>query len=807
MKHRPTLRVTFLAIAVSIVCIMGLAQQADAQLRDLIGGQQQDGFLTGASTDPEVSAKLVLESGDVAVLSIQVTLPPGSHTYSTNPPFTGRTEIHIKNSKGLKSVDGKFTADRKPEVRTVEYLGRVEEFYDSVTWKRKYRIQAGSEFASVDGILEFQVCDESCRALKTPFNAVLAIKATAPRTKDTSTDESQIERHPFQLQASHKTRSKGKPPIAFKFELLPEDAVPGDGVTFRITATLVPEYHTFALNHDRKNIGRPTKFILENQTGLEALDEGFQSDRLPETHLTDDGKPQLIHHESVVWTRRFRVRPEATSGGYGLQGMIVYQVCTKNFCVPGKVRFALGTIDPASVEVTESGSVGTAKESQTEDESQDAESVVLKGFQGLDDGSIGGTGSGLGTYILFAFLGGLILNIMPCVLPVIAIKALSFVQQAEESHERLMALNLTYSAGVLSVFITLASLAAFASLGWGGLFQSVGFNITMACIVFAMALNLLGVFELSVPGLVGSAAGNQKQEGLFGAFMTGVFATLLATPCSGPFLGTTLGWSVKQSPGVIYLVWSVMGLGMASPYIVFAFFPAAIKWLPRPGNWMVRFKEFCGIVLLGTALFIVSFLNESYTIPVLVMLLGIGLGLWMIGKLYDINSTFQKKMQIRVVATVLAVGIAYFGYGIRNPGVQLPWEDFTNSRIDEAINKEHKTVLIDFTADWCLSCKTVEKLALNTTPTLDLVTEHEIVVIRADWTDGSPEVTKWLDGLDSISIPVTAIIPANRPKRPIILRDVYSQDMLLKSLRKAVQLPAESSNRSARSDASNHRTR
>lgn len=801
MQNASTLRASFVTTAVSLLCIAGFVNHAGAQFVDLIGGQQG-----GESADPEVTAKLVLDSGDVAVLAIKVKLPPGSHTYSTNPPFAGRTKIQIKSSKGLTAVEDKFTSDPKPEVRSVEFLGRVEEHYESVTWKRKYRIEAGSESVSIDGILDYQVCDErSCRPLKTPFKAVLAIQQSGSTTKPVANAAQDFERHPFQHKGAHKSRSKGQPPIGFEFQLSPENAGAGDEVTFKVTATLNPQYHTFPLKHYPDNVGRPTRFLIENHTGLDPLDEEFRADREPEAHSGDDGKTQYAYYKTVTWSRRFRVSPKAESASYGLKGMVVYQICTEKFCIPGKISFALGTIDPAAVSVELPGSPTTTKNPQAAD-SEQAECIVLEKIEGFDDGSIGGSSAGLGTYILFAFLGGFILNFMPCVLPVIAIKALSFVQQADESRERLMALNLTYSAGVISVFVALASLAAFAKLGWGGLFQSVEFNITMACIVFAMALSLLGIFEIPVPGMVGSAAGSQHQEGLFGAFMTGIFATLLATPCSGPFLGTTLGWSVKQPPGVIYLVWSVMGLGMASPYIVFSFFPAAIRSLPRPGNWMVHFKEFCGIVLLGTVLFIVSFMHESYTIPVLVMLLGIGLGLWMLGKLYDINSSFNRKMVIRFSAVAVACGIGYFGYGLRNPGVQLPWEEFANNRIDEAVHKEHKTVLIDFTADWCLSCKTVEKLALNTEPTLKMVRDHEVVVIRADWTDGSPEVKKWLDKFDSVSIPVTAIIPAHRPERPIVLRDLYSQAMLLKSLKRAVELPAESKNQSARAEETGRRS-
>ncbi|MFH1303797.1 MAG: cytochrome c biogenesis protein CcdA, partial [Planctomycetota bacterium] len=395
----------------------------------------------------------------------------------------------------------------------------------------------------------------------------------------------------------------------------------------------------------------------------------------------------------------------------------------------------------------------------------------------------------LASYLFFAFLGGLILNVMPCVLPVVAIKVMSFVQQAGENRMRIFLLNIFYSLGVLTVFLGLASLAVFAGLGWGGLFQSTKFNIVMACIVYAMGLSMLGVFEIPVPGMVGSAAGGQQKEGLTGAFLTGILATLLATPCSGPFLGPVLAWSVQQTPNITYLVWLTMGLGMASPYLVFSVFPKAIAWLPKPGMWMVRFKEFSGIVLMGAVIFIISFLDESLTIPVLIMLLGITTGLWMIGSLYTHNSSLRKKMTVRVTALLLTGGICFFGYNMSQKSTNdLPWVPFNVAEL-KRLRAENKTVLIDFSAEWCLTCKTNEKFALNTPETLELIKKHNIVPMYADYTDYSPTIKEWLDKFKSVSIPLTVIFPANRPNEPIIIRDLYSQTTLLEALQQAAETP------------------
>jgi thiol:disulfide interchange protein DsbD len=294
----------------------------------------------------------------------------------------------------------------------------------------------------------------------------------------------------------------------------------------------------------------------------------------------------------------------------------------------------------------------------------------------------GSTDGSLVTYLIYAFLGGLILNVMPCVLPVIAIKVLSFVQQAGEDRSRILVLNLVYSLGIVSVFLGLAATAHLSSWGWGGLFERWEFSVGITAFVFVMALSLLGVFEIPIPGFVGNTAGTQQQEGLTGAFLTGVFATILATPCTGPFMGTALAWSVKQDPAVIYMVWGMMGVGMATPYLLFGAFPGAVKYLPKPGAWMVTFKQICGFVLLATVVFLLYGLSDKYVVPTLVLLLGLGVGLWMIGNLYNLASPMAWRMKMRVLALFVTSTIA---------GLALYMV---------TAKKEGNIVLVDFTADW-----------------------------------------------------------------------------------------------------------
>lgn len=493
-------------------------------------------------------------------------------------------------------------------------------------------------------------------------------------------------------------RGKVADPVKVLFRLSPEDAKPGQAALLSITMELDEGWHTFALNHDPKNSGLPTLIELTSLNGLKAAEDKFSPSLAPEIGTTKEGIQQRVHHKEITWTMPVSVEKSE----YGLAGTLRYQICNEGQCRPLKgVPFELGHIakvaakltpEPIKTVVTPTPPAATPG---GEDGGPTYRGQKFEPRKDQDPES-------LGLFVVYAFLGGLILNVMPCVLPVIAIKVLSFVQQAGESRSRILLLNLTYSLGVIAVFLLLASLAIlpnvvdlswfFAKLGmdaskldrWGGLFQMTGFQVAMSCLVFAMGLSLLGVFEIPVPGMIGSAAGHQHQEGPLGAFLTGIFATLLATPCSGPFLGVTLGWSVKQPAHITYLVWSVMGLGMASPYVLLGFFPGWVKFLPRPGNWMVTFKEVCGFILMGTVIFLMSSLKANWILPLLILLLAIGFSLWMIGHLYTINSPGRRRWTVRTFAAIVSGLGCWMAMGLADekPGVhELPWQAFDGVKL------------------------------------------------------------------------------------------------------------------------------
>ncbi len=747
------------------------AQQGLKDLFNLNGGAAVD---SGDATIKVTLEPAVPKTGETVSIKIDVKIPAGSHTYSTSPDFGGATKIGVTTVAGVEAIDRDFVSNPKPTAKFDPNLQqRVEFFEDRVVWSRQFKVLDAKTFA-LAGSVSLQVCDDgSCRplpAVKFAFGSKEALAAAAAPK--------------FSMSHSPTTRSVtgDRPgPITWTVRLSPENAKPGDVVTLEAKALVAKDYHIFALDQDPKNYGKPTVIRLDEANSLEPIHKNaavFKADRKPEAE-TVEGKAQRIHRDEVTFTQEFRVTDAAAKSGYGIAGLVSYQFCLEGpsgNCRPDKFEFSLGTV---------TGKKATAAVVAPQAGSGDNPQALAEFLDGMKARNVETDGS-LALFLLYAFLGGMILNVMPCVLPVIAIKALGFVQQAGENRSRILALNAAYSGGIIAVFLLLATFAVTAGLTWGGLFQKVEFNMAMSVLVFAMGLSLLGVFEIPVPGMIGSSAGAQHKEGLSGAFVTGVFATVLATPCSGPFLGTTLGWSVKQSPAVVYLVWGMMGVGMAFPYLVFGLFPKAIKLLPRPGNWMVTFKQIAGFCLLGTTVYLLSLIQQSHLMATIVILLGVGFGLWMIGNLYDYSSLPSRRWFVRVCSLVIAGGISWFGWGLTDNGEKYHWELFTAQAVTQAL-KDGKPVMIDFTADWCATCKVVERFTLNTDATAAMVELHGFVPFKADKTHESEEIESVLKQLGIDGIPVLAIISPTRPKEPIVLKGGWTQSALMTELETIAQ--------------------
>jgi thiol:disulfide interchange protein DsbD len=454
--------------------------------------------------------------------------------------------------------------------------------------------------------------------------------------------------------------------------------------------------------------------------------------------------------------------------------------------------------------------------------------------------------------MLLGLGGGFILNFMPCVLPVIGLKILSFIEQSHHSRGRIFLLNVWYTLGMLSVFMLLAVLAAFFEFGWGQQFTYSWFTIALAAVVFTMALSFLGVWEIPIPGFVGTGRANDlaTQGGASGAFFKGMITTVLATPCSGPFLASALFWSVAQPPALVFALFGCIGLGMASPYLLIGAVPSLIRRLPRPGAWMDTFKQVMGFVLLGTVVYILTIVPPALVVPSVALLFGLWGACWWIGRT-SLTAGFAEKLRSwgQGLAFAVLVGVLAFvplkklsggwspveslqeimasrfnsnvegviakrlatagkntseGAGLRPEPLahgsdSLPWEPFTESRLVE-LTKAGKTVLVDFTANWCLNCKVLERTVLNTAATRQAVEANGVPTLVADWSDMNEEIARMLEVLGGKQLPLLAIFPADRPNSPIVLRGGYTKAMLLNALDEAGPSKAAATNRGSVTD-------
>jgi suppressor for copper-sensitivity B len=404
--------------------------------------------------------------------------------------------------------------------------------------------------------------------------------------------------------------------------------------------------------------------------------------------------------------------------------------------------------------------------------------------------------------LLFGLLGGLILNLMPCVLPVLGLKLMSFAQQSGRERREVFEMNLWYCAGIYAVFLALATAAVAANiglastnLGWGQQFQFVSFRIAMLGIVFAFALSFLGIWEIPIPGFIGEQAGHvQSKEGPLGSFLKGVLGTVLATPCSGPFLGPVFGYTLGQPTPVTYAVFAAIATGMALPYILVGAFPGLVRFMPKPGAWMATFKELLGFVMLGTVAYLFFMLRQQpvWFVPTFVMLIGIWMGCWWVGRQQERQGAVGFGRWVQAVALATAVGYAGFfwlGPHVGPGGPLIAWEQpFTAARL-AAHRAEGSTVLIDFTADWCPTCKTNLATAIETHKVAATIRTNRVVPILADFTDRSPEIDRFLASMGSRSIPFLVIFPGTKPgetaRDPIVLRDAITESQLLAALEQA----------------------
>src|SRR5262244_1276624 len=410
---------------------------------------------------------------------------------------------------------------------------------------------------------------------------------------------------------------------------------------------------------------------------------------------------------------------------------------------------------------------------------------------------------GIFTFLLFGFLGGRRIIKKQSVLPVISLKIFGFVQQAGQSRQKILRSGIAFTAGIFAWFIALAVLlialkGAGRDVTWGGFqFTNPYFVLVLSVIVLVFALNLFGVFEISLPQSVtrGLLSTSERKDDL-GSFFQGVFATVLATPCTAPFLGTALGFAFSQSPVVILAMFVAIAAGMSAPYLLLSAQPAWLRFLPKPGPWMLHVKQFMGFLLLATLLFLLYVLGAQRGLEGAIwascFLLVISVACWMKGAFVLPTASAMKRIIVLVLMLLLVIGSGVYFIGGKFQSAKIAsadsqirgdWQPFTPERLQTEL-EQGRTVFVDFTAAWCLTCKFNEASVLEAQDVRAAFERHGIVKLRADWTNGDPIITKLLQQFGRPGVPLYVLYPG-RNEEPFVFPEVLTKGMVLEKLQTA----------------------
>ncbi|MBR2088879.1 MAG: thioredoxin family protein [Fibrobacter sp.] len=519
---------------------------------------------------------------------------------------------------------------------------------------------------------------------------------------------------------------------------------------------------------------------------------------------------EALDLENLVFKGYFQIQLpidsiEANYDTLTTQATFHYQACDNSICLaPSQVTFGLGS---PGLNNKRSGLSGLKK---NDDNAQgNAEGSLGNTSENVLEsvGSAADEGNSAGTLILLlsALFGGLILNLMPCVLPVLSLKLFSLIKQAGESRSRLLALGSATTVGILASFWLLAAIVAAVkagggNAGWGMQFQSAGFIAFMVVILTAFAMSFFGIFEIWLPGNATTKMDSAgRKQGLAGAFFTGALLVLLSTPCSAPFLGTAMGFAFTASTPVLFLFFTAAGIGLALPYMLVSAFPSVLKIFPKPGAWMATLQKVMGVLLLGTVAWLLWVVHEQAG--------NLGVGLFasiavasiacsvLLGKFAPPGVAFIREIAALAISVVF---LTAFWFAFASPKYEDEvnaifeakatqsitedgWYRYTPELI-ENFAKVKRTVFIDVTADWCLTCKANEAAVLNRDDFRKAMDSLNVARVKADWTRETPEVNELLKSIGKSGVPAYAIYPAGNVSKQIVLPELLTTNAIVEKI-------------------------
>jgi suppressor for copper-sensitivity B len=572
-----------------------------------------------------------------------------------------------------------------------------------------------------------------------------------------------------------------------KIELTADRTAYEPGQTVRLAAVMTIDegYHTNS-HEPTYDWLIPTVLDLDLPQGWGEPEVRYPSGEMKAFAFTEE--PISVYEGAVRLLVTFNLPEDVGIGTEpAVQASLRYQACDDHSCLPPVTTDARLTLTLGSGGEPTAAELFAATPSQT---------LEASAGPGEPPGSgAGAQGRASWAILLLAVLGGLILNAMPCVLPVLSLKVFSLIRSADQGRSHVVTGGLATSLGILVSFWALAGAAvgaraAGAAVGWGTQFQHPGFVTFLAVVVLLFCLNLWGLFEIPLPqrlARVGSAGPN---EGVLGHFASGLFATLMATPCSAPFLGTAVGFALTQPAAMIFATFTAVGFGMALPYLILAVVPGAARIFPKPGAWMENVRTIMGFLLAGAAVWLLYVLANQVSPERLAVielgLLALALFVWM-GSRMATGAAARRAAAVGVVAAVVGTlalaaqpdaGRAAAAAG--GHGGLIEWVAFDHAQA-LSLAEEGNLVFVDVTADWCLTCKANERLVLETEEIAGAFDLHDVVAMKADWTSRDDTIGAFLAEFGKAGIPFYVLY---RPGgEPHVFSELLTKDSVLSVLR------------------------
>jgi thiol:disulfide interchange protein len=687
-----------------------------------------------------------LSPGNSAEAGLYFKLEPGWHVYWKNAGDSGEPpRMKWTLPDGITAGPLQFPAPKRLPLGPLMDFG----YEDEVLFP--FLVKVGTNAKSVPATLHAKVDWLVCREVCIPGKAELEI--TRPVTDQASTTAA-VEPD-ASLFARLRNRLPGSEPATFKAGFQPT----------------------------------PTGLRLTVLTGQKETQASFFP---ADQNIIDNPAPQKLTPTAKGLTLDLKKDANLTAAPAQLRGVLELS--------NGRAYEIVAPAGPPAAGVADSGS--------TEATAATPEAATSANSQPAPSGSTAPLVPSLARITGLAFLGGLILNLMPCVFPVLFLKGLALMQSGNEERHRLRMHGLVYTAGILVSFWVLVAVllglrSAGARLGWGFQFQSPVFLSLMAGLLFFLALSLAGQFEIGL-SLTSAGGSLAAKQGYTGSFFTGVLAVIVATPCAAPFMGVAIGYALAQPAAITFAVFTALALGLAAPYVALTLQPAWTHVLPKPGAWMEVLRQAVSVPIFGTVIWLAWVVANAYGAAVLAALLAgfllIAIAGWFLGRWPAKRWSTAVAASILVGFVALSAwaprGLAASPAGSASSVVRGEWEPWSAETVNRYLS-QGRPVFVDFTASWCLSCQVNERVALTQPEVRKAFADANVALLRADWTQHDDAIAQALAGLGRSGVPVYALyVPGEASPRllPEALTPGIVTDALNKLPRGATQPAVASSN-------------